>query len=129
MLDQSINRHACIPRIAVLYLYVDDVVDFHRRARQNGLSVPDPEATFYDMTEFRIEDPDGNRLWIGQVGEPASPGTAVCRVGVRAPADGRRPAGMPARSEESRVGKECVSTCRSRCSPSHYKHKHYSTSV
>src|SRR3546814_11074404 len=26
-----------------------------------------------------------------------------------------------ARSEERRVGKECVSTCRSRWSPSHYK--------
>src|SRR3546814_20827003 len=25
------------------------------------------------------------------------------------------------RSEERRVGKECVSTCRSRCSPSHKK--------
>src|SRR3546814_15598997 len=25
------------------------------------------------------------------------------------------------RSEERRVGKECVSPCRSRCSPSHYK--------
>src|SRR3546814_17316663 len=28
-----------------------------------------------------------------------------------------------ARSEESRVGKECVSTCRSRWSPYHYKQK------
>src|SRR3546814_17987054 len=27
------------------------------------------------------------------------------------------------RSEERRVGKECVSTCRSRWSPSHYKNK------
>src|SRR3546814_19697421 len=27
--------------------------------------------------------------------------------------------GMPKRSEERRVGKECVSTCRSRWSPSH----------
>src|SRR3546814_4771565 len=41
------------------------------------------------------------------------------------------------RSEERRVGKECVSTCRSRCSPYHYKknkqlhiantHKYYNT--
>jgi hypothetical protein len=23
-------------------------------------------VTFYGMTEFRIDDPDGNRLWIGQ---------------------------------------------------------------
>src|SRR3546814_18085486 len=28
------------------------------------------------------------------------------------------------RSEERRVGKECVSTCRSRWSPYHYKNKH-----
>jgi uncharacterized glyoxalase superfamily protein PhnB len=66
MLDQSINPHAGIPRIAVLYLYPDDVVEFHRRVRANGLRVPDLDATFYGMTEFRMEDPDGNRLWIGQ---------------------------------------------------------------
>src|SRR3546814_20154647 len=29
----------------------------------------------------------------------------------------------PVRSEERRVGKECVSTCRSRWSPDHYKKK------
>src|SRR3546814_14346998 len=40
------------------------------------------------------------------------------------PAGGQRiaAAGL-ARSEERRVGKECVSTCRSRWSPSHYKKK------
>src|SRR3546814_12228750 len=32
-------------------------------------------------------------------------------------------AGIQARSEERRVGKECVSTCRSRWSPYHYKNK------
>src|SRR3546814_14491837 len=32
-------------------------------------------------------------------------------------------AGWDARSEERRVGKECVSTCRSRWSPHHYKKK------
>src|SRR3546814_15369077 len=30
---------------------------------------------------------------------------------------------LPLRSEERRVGKECVSTCRSRWSPYHYKKK------
>jgi hypothetical protein len=30
------------------------------------LVVPDLEVTFYGMTELRIDDPDGNRLWIGQ---------------------------------------------------------------
>src|SRR3546814_14730483 len=33
-------------------------------------------------------------------------------------------AGHKQRSEERRVGKECVSTCRSRRSPYHYKKKH-----
>lgn len=66
MLDQSINLHAGIPRIAVLYLYPEDLADFHSSARGNGLRIPDLESTFYGMTEFRIEDPDGNRLWIGQ---------------------------------------------------------------
>src|SRR3546814_13106911 len=43
------------------------------------------------------------------------PGNAQCR---------QRPARCPAeRSEERRVGKECVSTCRSRWSPYHYKKK------
>src|SRR3546814_18272815 len=31
--------------------------------------------------------------------------------------------GQTTRSEERRVGNECVSTCRSRWSPYHYKHK------
>jgi len=66
MLDQSINPHVGIPRVSVLYLYPENVLDFHRRARENGLSVPELDVTFYGMTEFRIEDPDGNRLWVGQ---------------------------------------------------------------
>src|SRR3546814_11328939 len=34
---------------------------------------------------------------------------------------------VPGRSEERRVGKECVSTCRSRWSPYHYKKKQHTT--
>ena len=66
MLDESINPHPGSPRTSVVYLYPDDVVEFHRRAQENGLAVPDLEVSFYGMTEFRIDDPDGNRLWIGQ---------------------------------------------------------------
>lgn len=66
MLDQSINLHAGIPRIAVLYLYPENLESYHRRARESGLPVPALDDTFYGMTEFRMEDPDGNRLWIGQ---------------------------------------------------------------
>jgi catechol 2,3-dioxygenase-like lactoylglutathione lyase family enzyme len=66
MLDRSINPHPGTPRCAVLYLYPEDVADFHCQARENGLDVPELGTTFYGMTEFRLEDPDGNRLWIGQ---------------------------------------------------------------
>ena len=69
MLDQSINLHPGIPRIAVLYLYPEKLADFHSRARENGLDIPDLDDTLYGMTEFRLEDPDGNRLWIGQTRE------------------------------------------------------------
>src|SRR3546814_18651856 len=39
--------------------------------------------------------------------------------------EGAVPADPARRSEERRVGKECVSTCRSRWSPYHYKKKQY----
>src|SRR3546814_15108 len=46
----------------------------------------------------------------------------------RGPAFGLRRLHSPAlRSEERRVGKECVSTCRSRWSPYHYKNNMGST--
>ena len=66
MVDQSINAHPAKPRDPVLYLYPDDVVEYHRQVRKNGLAVPELTVTFYGLTEFRISDPDGNRLWIGQ---------------------------------------------------------------
>ena len=46
-------------------------VEYHRQVRKNGVTVPELDVTFYGMTEFRINDPDGNRLWIGQ-NTPAS---------------------------------------------------------
>ena len=67
MVDQSINVHPGAPRFSVLYFYPDDIVEYHQHVRSNGLAVPDLEITFYDMTEFRIDDPDGNRLWFGQI--------------------------------------------------------------
>src|SRR3546814_20892361 len=60
---------------------------------------------------------------------PDQPGVARCgrrprgqRVSVLRVAEGR-----DRRSEERRVGKECVSTCRSRWSPYHLKNKHHNT--
>src|SRR3546814_12139727 len=73
--------------------------------------------------DFRQPDPDGVLLGADQpVLIPADRLLAPPR---RCPArclhglDGDR------RSDERRVGKEVVSTCRSRCSPSPAQHKHY----
>jgi uncharacterized glyoxalase superfamily protein PhnB len=66
MVDQSINRHPAAPRRSVVYLYPENILEYHRQLRDNGLEVPDLDVTFYGMTEFRLDDPDGNHLWIGQ---------------------------------------------------------------
>jgi uncharacterized glyoxalase superfamily protein PhnB len=66
MVDQSINLHRDARRQSVLYLYPESIVEYHQQMRKNGLAVPDLEVTFYGLTEFRLDDPDGNRLWIGQ---------------------------------------------------------------
>lgn len=66
MLDQSINVAPNATRQSVIYLYPADISEYHKQVKANGLDVPDLESTFYGHTEFRIEDPDGNRLWIGQ---------------------------------------------------------------
>lgn len=64
--DQSINLHPAAPRQSVAYLYPENIVDYHQQVRRNGLTVPGLATSFYGMTEFRLEDPDGNRRWIGQ---------------------------------------------------------------
>jgi len=66
MLDQSINVAPGAPRQGVLYLYPENIAEYHRQVRAKGLTVPELQVTFYGLTEFRLEDPDGNRLWIGQ---------------------------------------------------------------
>jgi uncharacterized glyoxalase superfamily protein PhnB len=69
MIDQSIALHSGIPRESVIYLYPDDIVAYHQQVRANGVEIPDLETTFYGLTEFRLDDPDGNRLWIGQTSD------------------------------------------------------------
>ena len=69
MLDQSINHHPEAPRQSVIYLYPDNIEEYHRQVQAAGIVAPNLDHTFYGLTEFRIDDPDGNRLWIGQ---PAS---------------------------------------------------------
>jgi catechol 2,3-dioxygenase-like lactoylglutathione lyase family enzyme len=66
MIDESINTGSGRRRDAIFYLYPDNIVEYHATIRTNGLKIPDLNKTFYGLTEFRIEDPDGNLLWIGQ---------------------------------------------------------------
>lgn len=66
MLDQSINVVPEAPRQSVIYLYPEDITEYHQQVRESRLDIPDLETTFYGHTEFRLDDPDGNRLWIGQ---------------------------------------------------------------
>jgi len=66
MVDQSINKQPDAARLSVLYLYPEKVAEYHQQLRKNGLTIPDLDVTFYGMTEFRFDDPDGNRLWIGE---------------------------------------------------------------
>ena len=66
MLDQSIHHPHPLPKQQVLYLSPDDIAEYHQAVKSRGLAIPDLEKTFYGMLEFRIDDPDGNRFWIGQ---------------------------------------------------------------
>jgi catechol 2,3-dioxygenase-like lactoylglutathione lyase family enzyme len=66
MVDQSINGRPEASRQSVLYLYPENIEKYHELVCAAGLTVPDLNVTFYGMKEFRIVDPDGNRLWIGQ---------------------------------------------------------------
>lgn len=42
------------------------IITCHREARSRDVALPELEQTSCGHTEFRIEDPDGNRLWIDQ---------------------------------------------------------------
>jgi uncharacterized glyoxalase superfamily protein PhnB len=66
MVDQSINQAPRAPRQSIVYLYPENVVEYHEQLRKSGLDLSDLDVTFYGMTEFRLDDPDGNRLWIGE---------------------------------------------------------------
>ena len=66
MIDQSINQNPGKHRDSVLYLYPDDVAAYHAFVRKNGVELPELDTTFYGHAEFRLDDPDGNRLWIGK---------------------------------------------------------------
>src|SRR3546814_20845087 len=90
-----------------------------------GRPVPPPEPVLAEE-----DDPVGNLIdaTIDPVPPSAQIQGQIGDVGLNLSigGDGRielAPVAPPARSEERRVGKECVSTCRSRWSPYHEKKK------
>src|SRR3546814_13017134 len=79
----------------------------------NGLNCPTPEGAFYVYPSCK-----------GVIGKKTADGKVITNdsdfVSALLEAEG---VAAVQRSEERRVGKECVSTCRSRWSPVHYKKK------
>lgn len=68
-----ISQSTCTAsRQSVVYLYPENVSEYRQHLCANGIDIPDLEETFYGMTEFRLDDPDGNRLWIGQATNSAA---------------------------------------------------------
>jgi uncharacterized glyoxalase superfamily protein PhnB len=51
---------------AIYYFYPEDVVGLHGSLRDKGEQVSDLRETFYEMTEFSLEDPSGHMLVFGQ---------------------------------------------------------------
>ena len=63
MIDRSIRTES--NAATVVYYYTSEIESVRDRLITAGFD-PDPIGeTFCDMTEFRVPDPDGNRVWIG----------------------------------------------------------------
>ena len=66
MVDQSINLHRARPANPFSISIRRASWSITGRCEAPGWTIPDLDVTFYGLTEFRLDDPDGNRLWIGQ---------------------------------------------------------------
>src|SRR3546814_19132347 len=96
-----------------VHVLVERLPDHHRGARKhkrrflNGGHRRAPSSCGNSEGTVAICDGLWNRRLLHR---PQPPALAICLI-------------MATRSEERRVGKECVSTCRSRWTPYHYKKK------
>ena len=50
-----------------LYYYTDDVLSNYRYMKAKGIAVSEISATSYGMMEYQLQDPEGNRLAVGQI--------------------------------------------------------------
>lgn len=60
--DSSLRNHNI-----TLYYYTDDVLSSYRYMKAKGIAVSEISATEYGMMEYQLQDPEGNRLAVGQV--------------------------------------------------------------
>ena len=70
MIDRSIRKESNAS--TVVYYDTSDIETVRDRLVAAGFDPNPIGVTFYDMTEFRVRDPDGNEVWIGERGVPAT---------------------------------------------------------
>ena len=63
MIDRSIRTESNAS--TVVYYYTSDIETVRDRLVAAGFDPNPIGVTFYDMTEFRVRDPDGNEVWVG----------------------------------------------------------------
>src|SRR3546814_6896661 len=90
------------------------------KVRKADIAVSNQEGVFLDLSTF-----DGTGYGLGQLWGEGTLATDMKAMGLDLVSVANNhstdfgPDGLRQRSEERRVGKECVSTCRSRWSPYH----------
>ena len=72
MLSVAINKNPSLTRDGVIYLYPDNLDELHRQIVRFGYPVSEICVTEYGMREFKMRDPDGNAIWIGERAEAAT---------------------------------------------------------
>src|SRR3546814_16176960 len=86
----------------------------HRRLDDRAIAIDREHAL--DIGAVDLDEIDGEGLKIGKGGRASAEIVEADSMSIASKL-------LQHRSEKSRVGKECVSTCRSRWSPNHYKQK------
>lgn len=68
MLQNSVHdsSHSGTSGNIILHYYTSDVTAQHRFMTAKGIKVGEIENTPYDMSQFAVEDPEGNTIVIGQ---------------------------------------------------------------
>ena len=70
--DHSEQKHSLHSGIS-LYLYVNDINEIHRFIKAKNILIPDVVLMDYQMHEFKLLDPEGNMITVGQsVSQPVN---------------------------------------------------------